>query len=327
LYCLAPLFGACLAALFFYFVQGGLTGQFEYEEPYIHSRPASPCQSRQLSPAPFRPPPPEREDRVFRFLFKDDILYIPKEVEHHTLSIGLSWRTAVGTNVDIDAGCVKFTNEGRLIESIYFGNPSGNEDRKAHKSIVAHQGDNLTGKGVGFGFVEDPKLHHHHKLHGAPPPIKDDERIEVRQLAKLKQHQARCTYMFFVINVFSVAGHFGGMEDLTLRIYDQNNNHEICRFEKKDMLENTHNGFVMGVLVWRANLDQWVFQVLDKAFDIKEHGTCRDFEANLRTIVRQMEGYGADDLMDSARDSSRSFSNMGSSRQMPRSQRAQTNIF
>jgi len=338
LYCLAPLFGACLAALFFYFVQGGLTGQFEYEEPYIHSRPASPCQSRQLSPAPFRPPPaPMQEDRVFRYMGKGDILHIPKDVEQHNIAIGLSWRTAVGTNVDIDAGCAKFTNEGRLIENIYFGEPSGNEDRKQRKSIVVHQGDNLTGKGVGFGFIEDPRLHHQKKLHGAPPPVKDDERIEIRQLAQLMKNQARCTYMFFVINVFSVAGHFGGLEDLTIRIYDQDENQEICRFQKKDMLENTHNGFVMGVLVWRASLDQWVFQIIDEAFDIKEHGTCRDFEKHLRTIVRHMEGYAPDDVLDSARDSSRlgssrlgssrldsSFSGMGSSRQMPRSQRAQT---
>lgn len=314
LYCLAPIFGACLAALFFYFVQGGLTGQFEYEEPYIHSRPASRVQSRQASPVPFRPPPPEQEDREFRFLGKGDVLYIPKDVEQHNLSVGLSWRTAVGTNVDIDSGCVKFTSEGRLIESIYFGHTSGNEDRKSRKSIVVHQGDNITGKGVGFGFIEDPKLHHKTKLRNAPPPVKDDERIEIRQLAQLRQHQARCTYMFFVINVFSVAGHFGGMEDLIIRIYDQYNNHEICRFEKKDMLENTHNGFVMGVIVWRENLNQWVFQILDQAFDIKEHGTCRDLEPNLRTIVRQMEGYSPDDVLDSARGSS-----MGSSRQMPRS--------
>lgn len=248
---------------------------------------------------------------MFRFLGKGDIMYIPKEVEQHNLSIGLSWTTAVGTNVDIDSSCMKFTKEGRLIEGIYFGSPSGNEDRKARKSVVVHQGDNLTGKGVGFGFIEDPKLHHKNKLHGAPLPVKDDERIEIRKLAQLMQHQARCTYLFFVINVFSAAGDFGGMEATTIRIYDQTNNHELCRFEKKDMLENNHNGFVLGVLVWRASIDQWVFQILDEAFDIKEHGTCREFETDLRRIVRQMEGYAPDDLGDpnlSSRASSHSFS-------------------
>jgi aquaporin Z len=287
LYTLAPLFGACLATLFFYFVQGGLTGQYEYEMG--PSRPASPVTSRPASPViRYREPVPSTASRICKFLGRGEIFFIPEEVEHHTIYLGLSWKIQEGfTAVDIDASCVKFTSEGRMIEGIYFNNHEGMEDKKSGESIVTHQGDNLTGKGVGFGFLEDPNAH---LKHGQVRVVKDDERVEIRHLAKLRRFQPRCTYMFFVINVFSAANKFEHMKDLTIRIVDQDANHsEICRFEKKDMVSNKFNGFVLGVLFWR--MDRWVFQVVDEAFDIKEHGTYRDFEPKLRKIVRTMEGW------------------------------------
>jgi len=288
LYVLSPLVGACLATLFFYFVQGGLTGQYEYVEKGP-SRPASPVVSRVNSPVPrYREPLPAAPLNQCKFLGRGEIFFIPEEVEHHTIYLGLSWKIQEGfTAVDIDASCVKFTNEGRLIEGIYFDHAEGMEDRKSGQSIVMHKGDNLTGKGVGFGFLEDPNAHH---KHGQARQVKDDERIEICHLAKLRQYQPRCTYMFFVINVFSAAHKFEHMKDLTIRIVDQDADHaEICRFEKSNMVNNKFNGFVLGVLFWR--MDRWVFQVVDEAFDIKEHGTYREFEPKLRKIVRTMEGW------------------------------------
>ena len=164
LYTLAPLFGACLATLFFYFVQGGLTGQFEYE--MMGSRPASPILSRPQSP-PVSPPPfykePEKPRYKCELLAKGEICILTREEERHTLFMGLSWKTDEGLSAtDIDASCVKFSSDGTMIDGIYFNNHQGKEIKKTGESIILHQGDNLTGKGVGFGFLEDPERHHRH---------------------------------------------------------------------------------------------------------------------------------------------------------------------
>lgn len=292
LYVFAPFFGAALAALFFFFVQGGLTGQYEYEMG--PSRPASriqsPVVSRSASPAPvYRQPIPQPipqtiMPRELQFLKKGQIFYIPKEAEHHTIFFGLSWKVGEGFgSTDCDASCVKFTSEGRLIEGIYFENKNGNEDKKNDTSIIRHHGDSVTGKGEGFGFV-----HEHHK-HGQVHHIKDDERIEIRHLAKLRQHQPRCTYMFFVINVFTSQQKFDTVQDMTIRLVDEDDDkREVFRFEKKDMKKNQKNAFVLGVLFWRA--DRWLFQVIDEPYQIKDFATYREFEPKLRSIVRQMEG-------------------------------------
>merc|ERR1719408_701819 len=288
LYVLSPFLGSALAALFFYFVQGGLTGQYEYEMGPSRppSRVASPVVSRAASPAPvprYREPlPPARNAK---FLSRGEIFFIPEEVEHHTIFLGLSWKIEEGYgSVDCDASCVKFTNEGRLIEGIYFQHPRGKEDKKNDQSIVVHQGDNLTGKGDGFGFKQEVRKHSQ-----GPAPTKDDERIEIRHLAKLRQHQPRCTYMFFVINVFTSQHKFEHVKDMTIRLVDSDNDGtEICRFEKKDMKNNKFNAFVLGVLFWR--IDRWVFQVVDETFQIKDFATYREFEPKLRRIVRTMEG-------------------------------------
>lgn len=289
LYVLAPFMGSALAALFFYFVQGGLTGQYEYDiGPY--SRPPSPVVSRPASPVVrHREPVSAPLGPVgHKFLSRGEIFFIPEEVERHTIYLGLSWRIQDGQgSVDCDASCVKFTKEGRLIEGIYFQNPRGKEDKKGDRSIVVHQGDNLHGKGEGFGFKSEAPR----KKEVGPAPIKDDERIEIRQLAKLRQHQPRCAYMFFVINVFTSQHKFEHVQDLTIRIVDEDSETgetEICRFQKKDMRNNKCNAFVLGVLFWR--IDRWVFQVVDENFQIKDFATYREFEPQLRKIVRTMEG-------------------------------------
>jgi len=278
LYTLAPLFGASLATLFFYFVQGGLSGQFEYGDKECLPL-ALPC------PQPFAP---VSIPRGFQFLKNGELFYIPKEMETHTLSFGISWKLEKGyTSMDIDASCVKFTSEGRFIEGIYFDNQQGKEDRKGGQSVIFHRGDNATGKGDGFGFTEE---HVHRTRDGQPPPIKDDEQIEIKQLAKLRQFQPRCTYMFFVINIFSAARKFEVVKEMSIRIFDKDLGLEACRFEKKDLLNNKFNGFVLGVLFWQKQTESWIFQIVDNTLDIKEHGTYREFEPKLKKIVRQMEG-------------------------------------
>jgi len=213
---------------------------------------------------------------------------IPEEAEHHTIFMGLSWNIKEGVGaMDVDASCVKFTSEGRLIEGIYFQNPEGKEDKKSNHSIITHKGDNLTGKGEGFGMHSARSPKHH----GGPPPINDDERVEIRHLAQLRRHQQRCTYMFFVINVFSAAHKFEHLKDMTIRIVDEDTGGgtEICRFSKSEMANSKFNGngFVLGCLSWRAQRRQWAFQVIDEAYDIKEHGTYRALEPQLMRLCKQ----------------------------------------
>merc|ERR1719258_909332 len=78
-------------------------------------------------------------------------------------------------------------------------------------------------------------------------------------------------YMFFVINVFSAAHKFEHMQEMNIRIVDQDNgSNEICRFSKTDMHKGMGgNGFVMGVLRWHSDWKKWVFQVIDDSFDMK----------------------------------------------------------
>lgn len=288
LYVLAPFLGSALAALFFYFVQGGLTGQYEYEMG--PSRPPSrvhtPVVSRPQSPPPSFVPQPLVPTQ-HRFLSKGEVFMIPEEAEHHTIFMGLSWNIKEGVGaMDVDASCVKFTSEGRLIEGIYFQNPEGKEDKKSNHSIITHKGDNLTGKGEGFGMHSARSPKHH----GGPPPINDDERVEIRHLAQLRRHQQRCTYMFFVINIFTSSAKFEHVKDMTIRIVDEDADcTEICRFEK-GLSNNKSNAFALGVLFWRQG--RWMFQVIDEHFHMKDHSTYREFEPKLRKIVRHMEGLG-----------------------------------
>jgi stress response protein SCP2 len=297
LYCLAPLFGAALATLFFYFVQGGLTGQYEYPM----SITVSPPPSQPMSPVPVYTAPVQQPvmPNTCKFLTTGEVYFIPEEAEHHTIFLGVSWKIQdpnatsgyETAGCDIDASCVKMSSKGENMGYIYFGTPAGNEIKRTEESIVVHQGDNLTGKGVGFGFIEDPKRHHKHK--NQPAPIVDLERLEIRRLAQLRKHQPRCTYLFFVINVFSSARAFEHLKELCIRMVDQDaDGTELCRFSKSEMTRGKFqgNGYVLGVLSWRADRKQWAFQVIDKAFVLPEHGVCRGFETKLREYVREMEG-------------------------------------
>merc|ERR1719498_1980254 len=106
LYVLSPFLGSALAALFFYFVQGGLTGQYEYEMGPSRppSRVQTPVVSRPQSPPPSFVPQPLVPTQ-HRFLSKGEVF------------MGLSWNIKEGVGaMDVDASCVKFTSEGRLIE-------------------------------------------------------------------------------------------------------------------------------------------------------------------------------------------------------------------
>lgn len=298
LYCLAPLFGAAIGTLFFFFVQGGLTGQYEYE---MGSRPVTP-----VIQTPIVAPPPIHDEHHFRFLDAGEWTVIPKVMETHTIFVGVSWKIQEEFNsgVDIDVSCAKYgfdekTGEGKFKGQVYFTEHEGHEaklpgqDRSQAKSIIVHQGDNITGKGRGFGFLEDPDRHR--KKKGQPAPIRDDERIEIRQLAELRKYQKTCTFLFFLVNVYSAKHKFEHMEELTIRIVDTEDEHviegkELLRFTKKGMTGNKMqgSGYILGCLIFREDLGRWFFQVIDDPMDIKEHGTYRDFEPRIMEHIHHM---------------------------------------
>lgn len=291
LYILGPLFGACLGALFFFFVQGGLTGQFEYE--MMGSRPSTPIVSRPasppISPAPLYVEPPAIRHRC-EMLGKGEVCMLTAEEMRHNLFCGVSWKVdSAAMGNDIDFSAVKFDSYGRFIESIYFQNAVSTERRGSPYSHIVHEKDDRS-KGIGFGFVEDPTRHHRH---GQPPVTFDNERICLKPLNSLRKEQPRCTYIFFVLNVFSAAHRFAAMQELTVRIVDQDNQgNEICRWSKNQMDQHsmTRNGFILMVLHWLKEEAKWVFEVVDQSFDIEAHGTYRAFEPTLREYVLKMEG-------------------------------------
>lgn len=231
-----------------------------------------------------------------QFLKSGQRFYIPEECEHHTIFLGLSWKTDEGLSAcDIDASCVKFNSQGRLIEGIYFGNAEDKKNHTTGESIVKHMGDNILGKIKCFGVAYAGGSEHPHspKHPHQPPPIEDNERVQIKTLAELRRHQKHCTYLFFVINVFSAAHKFEHMKEMTIRIVDEDrDDFEIARFSKTDMnmRQGGGNGFVLGVLCWCPRTRQWAFQVIDESFDVKEHGTYREFEPKLRSYVEKMEG-------------------------------------
>jgi stress response protein SCP2 len=215
-----PFLGAALAALFFYFVQGGLTDRFEYEAGF-HSSP-------RLTPRTV----PKRVRRATyttgHYLRKGSVFEISKEQENHVLQIGVKWEVPDDSQADIDVTCTKFNKEGQLHEAVYFAYPEGDLSQRGKKnrreSLIVHNGDNVTGSGHGLvgGFISSMKK----------KDDTDDERIVIKHLAKLKLHEPSAQYMFFTLNVFSSGDSFAKLKNLRIRIVDAgtygNEHTEIC---------------------------------------------------------------------------------------------------
>jgi len=315
LYVMSPLGGSVLAAIFFYAVQGGFSGKYEYE--------MTPSMAPTPRPAfPYQVAIP-RDQMPTRNLKREEVFWLPEDVEKHKLNVGISWKVeeSMGGSVDIDASCVKFTKDGRALQSIYFENRFGKEIKEKNgqpeQSIVTHLGDNLTGHGEGFGMKPDTSRSHASSSsrvntarssaapassRGSAPPSsrgskstknieaapEDDELIEINTLSRLRQFQPRCEYLFMTVNIFSQATKFEKLTEMRIRIVDvDDDGRELCYFEKLDMTRNKCNGFVLGVMFWR--LDRWCFKAIDESFEMPEHKTIRYLEPKLAKIVKQME--------------------------------------
>ena len=137
-------------------------------------------------------------------------------------------------NIDCDASVFVCRN-GHLISNddiVYFGN-------LAHSSgAVRHMGDNLTGEGEG-----------------------DDEEIFV-DLAKLP---ADCDKVIFVVNIYKAkerSQHFGMIRNAFIRICDNDNRTELCRYNLSDSYDGM-TAMVFGE-IYRHN-GQWKFNAVGQA--------------------------------------------------------------
>jgi aquaporin Z len=297
-YVLSPILGAALAALFFYFVQGGLTSQFEYDGIHDHKPVLLPRQ-------------PYRKNTMI--LNKNDVMEIPQEVEKHQLIFGVSWETDLApTSVapDFDVSCVVYGSDGEQRNVVYFSYPFGklkstnekdesksitvyNTTATVKDAVIAHRGDNACGTGRGLGPTMGAMLGSGRKLPrkaGKATP-EDDEQIVVNNLSTLRStaHGAKDTYLFFTLNVFSSNYSFDKLKSLRLRLVDaDDDSFVLCTFEKGAKELAGKNGFVMGVLFWKE--DRWLFKVISEGVSAEQHGTYRCFEPKCKDIVRRLEG-------------------------------------
>jgi len=113
-------------------------------------------------------------------------------------------------NCDCDASVFACKN-GKIVNDrdvIYFGN-------QTHSSgAIRHMGDNLTGAGEG-----------------------DDEQIKV-DLSRLPSDYDK---LIFVVNIYSAKSrnqHFGMIQNAFIRIVDNDNNSELCRFNLSENYDN-----------------------------------------------------------------------------------------
>ena len=159
------------------------------------------------------------------------------------LMVGLGWDAAeqpsgffsrlFNGKIDIDCDASVFLCQGgKFVENddlVYFGN------LEHHTHAVKHMGDNLTGEGDG-----------------------DDEEIYV-DLTKLPNEYDK---LIFVVNVYKGMEreqHFGMIKNAFIRVVDNENNEELCRFN----LTEDYSGMlsmIAGEVYKRGN--DWKFNAI-----------------------------------------------------------------
>ncbi len=114
--------------------------------------------------------------------------------------------------IDLDASCVLFNDQNKVVDIVYFG------QLKSRDGSIVHTGDNRTGEGDG-----------------------DDEQIIV-DLAKIPE-----TVKALVFTVSSYTGEtFNTVENAYCRIVDNSNNHEIARYTLS--AQGSHTAQIMAKL-------------------------------------------------------------------------------
>ncbi|MCF7986484.1 MAG: TerD family protein [Methylovulum sp.] len=132
---------------------------------------------------------------------------------------GLFGRGGGSDSIDLDASCVLFDADNKLIETVYFGH------LKSRDGSIVHTGDNRTGAGDG-----------------------DDEQIKV----ELNKIPANVKSLVFTVNSYT-GQTFESVENAYCRIVDGSNNQEIARYTLSS--QGSHTAQIMAK-VYRHN-DEW----------------------------------------------------------------------
>ena len=111
--------------------------------------------------------------------------------------------------VDLDASCIMFDEQGAQVDAIWF------RQLKSKDGSVTHTGDNRTGDGDG-----------------------DDEQI----IVELNKVPANVKSLVFTVNSFT-GQNFSQVENATCRIVNASNNNEVARFNLTTL--GSHNAQIM----------------------------------------------------------------------------------
>lgn len=122
-------------------------------------------------------------------------------------------------DVDLDASCILFDDQGRKVDAVWF------RQLKSNDGSIVHTGDNRTGDGEG-----------------------DDEQI----IVDLPKVPANIKTLVFTVNSFT-GQNFSQVENATCRIINEQNRQEIARFNLSTL--GPHSAQIMAKL-YRHN-NEW----------------------------------------------------------------------
>lgn len=116
---------------------------------------------------------------------------------------------AKAKDIDLDASCVLFDDEGRLVDAVWF------RQLKSRDGSILHTGDNRTGAGDG-----------------------DDEQI----IVDLPRVPAGIKTLVFTVNSFT-GQNFSQIENATCRVVDQGTGTEVAKYDLG--AGGSHNAMIM----------------------------------------------------------------------------------
>lgn len=123
----------------------------------------------------------------------------------------------------------KLKSDNRTMDEVSY------RQKKSENNCVIHSGDNLTGEGDG-----------------------DDETIYV-DLDKVPQDVDRIVFVVNIYQAFSRRQHFGMIENAFIRVYNRENDEELCRYDLTDDYKGM-TALVCGEIYRNGN--EWKFNAI-----------------------------------------------------------------
>ncbi len=165
------------------------------------------------------------------------------------IRIGLGWdaRGAAGAQFDLDASAFLLGANGKVLseKDFIFYNQLKTED-----GSVQHTGDNRTGAGEG-----------------------DDETIKVN-LKALSDTYQKIAVTVTIDEAAARKQNFGQVSNAYVRIVDDSNNNEICRYDLSEDY-SVETGMIFGEL-YRHN-GEWKFRAVGQGYQNGLRGLCLQF--------------------------------------------------